>query len=225
MSSPQPEMLLREWEAALASARHTDWLLIRLRAFALPVVVIGVAFLASADLTSQWAQVAVEWYIAAFSVATTAFIGILVVMLALVLRDQESDAPGSATARPHAVEWLIYALLAGALLACEAAWWVRALFHGLEEANLPIAVLLVTFGTALASGLYLLDRYYYFRLLAGVLARAETLEDGLGFRLTASASGVSPRAPARVIVTLLYGLPVLAGLLVLVVFSVVAGGN
>jgi hypothetical protein len=214
---------LQEWHAALETARHFNDLLIRLRGIALPVTLSAAAFAAGADLSTTWSGVRVEWLISAFGVGFVA----LALMLTVAFWQHRRGDPGRGedlSADPLTLEWMIYGLVALGPGVAACILVARRDAGDVAAPDLPVEIPLLAFAMVVATLVYLLDRYYYFRLLIGAAGRAEDIEKTLGFRLTSTVTTTTPSAPARLLITLLYVVPVMCGMAVLVVFAAVAGG-
>ena len=69
---------------------------------------------------------------------------------------------------------------------------------------MPIAILAAV---VLLASLYIMDRFYYYKLLIGAVNRLAELEEGLGFEITARTSHFIPSEYATSIVTFFYCLP------------------
>lgn len=194
------QLRLEEWRGALDNARHFNDLLIRMRAFGIPIVVTvmgaGLGFATSVSL----GPVSVMWA----SVVTLVLAMLLPIYVALFFRS-ECDS-----LRPTWVEWVEMAILEGVLVAAlvfTASRYGTVMFGNGAQITFPVSMAVALFGLALLCGLYVMDRYYYFNLLVAAVTRARALECELEFSLTKTISDLTPIFAAKNVITTIYFLP------------------
>jgi len=193
-----------EWEMVVTTAQHFNDLLMRLRAFGLPVVgtIAGAGF--TLGLNNKFAEVP-DWTSAV--VVSANAIGLLVLVPVLLWArgwGREPYAPLNGAERKMWWSVTLVALMMGA------AFWSLVCanrIHLTHEHTLNAGPLILFFALAVLIVLYALDRFYYYKLLLGAVKRATDLEVGLGYEMTSTISGHIQPQHAASIITLLYYLP------------------
>lgn len=203
---------ITEWQEAMRTGRHFNDLLIRLRGIALPVLVAAGGLVTTVDLDLT-VRVALAVPVGAFFFVA----GLLALLLWKWVKGVEgTDTNGEPQSDSRKFERRAYWLLVAALVAFPAAalirWWRDE--RAVSTVELGIESFLVFVAAVMVSAVYILDRYYYFRLLIGAVRRATLLEKHIGFRLTRTITHETDPAKASVAVTALYGIPVAIGVLV-----------
>lgn len=214
-----------EWLAVTTITQHFNDLLMRLRAFGLPLVgtIAGAGF--TLGLNSEFARLS-DWTAAVFVTANAALLVAIVPFLLWV------RGWGSKGAEPlNGTERLMWWIPVAVAVAMAVAFWTLVCADRIDltaKHTYKAGPLILFFALAVLVVFYALDRFYYFKLLLGAIARATELEKQLGFRTTATVSQYVLPQHAASIVTLLYFLPGIAGyvaLLILVGLNPVIGSG
>jgi len=203
---------LEEWRMTLQTAQHFNDLLLRVRAFGLPLIVTVAGAGFALGLNGEIRGVE-QWVVAT-----------LITLSAAVL-------PGGAVYLLHREGWGTVpnrasgVALTGALEGSERLlWWLAILvgfFSGAaywalvvmghidlgDSETFSTAPLVLLFAVAVLLALYFLDRFYYYKLLLGAVNRASHLEKRFGFRLTDTITEITAPRQSATIVTLLYFIP------------------
>lgn len=209
----------------MATSRHFNDLLMKLRGLALPLVVGAGGVVTSAKLNGELPLVPL-WVLVLIPLALGVS-GLLAVGLAA--HHTPAGTSGGPSASAHSLEWDGYRLAASMPLLTAVGmigWAICVNGHSsAARVRVPLQIPLVFLAVLTAVTVYLLDRYYYFRLLIGAVLRAEALEHELGFGLTSSITEATPDIPSRLVVTALYGVPIIVGLLGLMLALIVISGQ
>jgi len=204
----------REWEMVIGVAQHFNDLLMRLRAFGLPLL----GTIAGAGLTLGFDKkvgTVPDWSSGAF-VGMNAFAVTLVVPYLLYARKWARDKKVPFHVSEQILWWTVPAIALAALggfvyLCASDAIDLK------DEHAISAGPLILFFALAVIVALYAVDRFYYYKLLMGAVDRATELEGRLGYEMTPRITAFIPPQEASSIVTLLYYLPGVLGYIALVV--------
>jgi hypothetical protein len=215
-----------EWEMTMEVAQHFNDLLMRLRSFGLPLVVIvaGAAFGLSIDVQVQDVP---NWAVAALLTANAIVVALVLVFV--------WTRPGWGAAAPDAEEYrirgdvelherLMWCLpLVFAAAGAASYWWFAAVDRVdlTSEVDYSAGPMVLLLAVAILVVLYALDRFYYYKLLLGAVNRASQLEAQMQFRLTDTITGLTAPRQSATIVTLLYFLPGLVAYSIMLAFLIV----
>lgn len=206
------DTIRREWEIVVDVAKHFNDLLMRLRAFGLPVV----GTIAGAGLTlgfnNSFGDVP-DWASAVF-VGVNALLVTLTVFFLLGVRGWARTGEVSLN-HSEVIMWLtipvVALLVAGGFgYLC----WNDTIDLS-KDHDLNAGPLILFFALSVLIVLYTVDRFYYFKLLMGAVDRATTLEAQLGYEMTPTITRFIEPQHAASIITFMYYLPGMAGYLAL----------
>jgi hypothetical protein len=193
-----------EWQMVVTTAQHFNDLLMRLRAFGLPVVgtIAGAGF--TLGLNNKFADVP-DWTSAVVVSVNAVGVSLLVVFL-LFVRHWGSEQYSPLNAAEKTMWWSVVVVALGMAVAF---WSLRCAgrITLTDEHALNAGPLILFFALAVLIVLYALDRFYYYKLLLGAVSRATELEEGLGYKMTRAISEHIQPQHAASIITLLYYLP------------------
>ncbi len=216
---------IEEWKMAVTLAQHFNDLLLRVRAFGLPLIttVAGAGFALGLRVEIRHVD---EWIPAAGITGN----GVLVTALLFFLLWRKGWGVAPARAEHVALQgnlqfWEKNMWWCVGLVACA---WVIAFWSLVWAGEIDIkasrsysaAPIVLFFGLAVVISLYALDRFYYYKLLMGAVSRASELEQELGFRLTDTITNLTAPGQSATIVTLLYFLPGMKAYFLLLIFVV-----
>ncbi len=117
-------------------------------------------------------------------------------------------------------EKVMWALVPLAAVAAAVAFWVLRWQDKIELGlgySLSARPIVLFFALAVLVVLYVLDRFYYYKLLMGAVGRAAELEEALGFRMTKTITNFVLPQHAATTITLLYFVPGMAAFCLLLV--------
>jgi len=216
---------LEEWRMALQEAQHFNDLLLRLRAFGLPLIatVAGAGFALGLDVEIRQVD---QWVPAAF----VTFNALLVPGAAVYLlfrqgwgRVPERAAGLGLTGVLVGWERSLWCLAALVAVCWAVVYWSLAAVGEIdltEAQTFSAAPLVLLFALAVLLVIYFLDRFYYYKLLLGAVNRASQVERDLKFRLTDTITAVTAPHQSAAIVTLVYFVPGMLAYMVLLLFVV-----
>lgn len=207
-----------EWKVAMENARHFNDLLIRFRMSGLTVVItLSLAGIASHQFVGNiqlWA-----WALPLTTLVITIF--------AWVALAWHTVQKVKRRATPHVLPelplfpiefglWAIFVAFASYFtcnIICRLVSSTLSLSFGSVAAYsiTPIALLVAV---VLLIALYVMDRFYYYKLLIGAVTRLGDLEEELHFEITAITNRAMPLAHATNLVTFFYALP---GIILLII--------
>jgi hypothetical protein len=209
---------LDEWKVAMENARHFNDLLMRLRMLGLPMVItLSVVGIASMQFISK---IEIGKCVIPLILLSTAIVGLIALIWHTIQKRRPSKSKEGKTEESNEqqkqlfpiywlefVLWLIFVGVASYFsvtslynLIISKEPWLNPTNYSLMPVTLLAAVVLLT-------SLYILDRFYYYKLLIGAVRRLTELEEELGFEITARTSQVIPPKYSTNIVTLFYCLP------------------
>lgn len=200
---------LSEWHSALGVAMHFNDLLMRLRGLGITAVVTimgaAVAFGMSAQITDVPKLVIVG------VLGTASIVG--AVFTHRVEGWSEQARAGLGRIENLMLSSLVFVFVVGLVWYSWRTWQERQ--EGFYS-DIPVALPITAFALSLLLTFYILDRFYYFRLLLGAITRLEEIErqGDESFRLTQAITEMTPRGLASAVVTLLYYIPALAGTII-----------
>lgn len=213
---------LEEWKVAMENARHFNDLLIRFRMLGMPMVItIAAAGIASMGLGNimtlcKWTNPFIAGALALFGIV---YLGLYSYSQFRAYRrkkkhkekeeDKKSQHPPLPFYRQELVVWWTFFLfpLASAIVVTTQLVLSHESLSLSNTALYPITPAVLGGALILLIALYLMDRFYYYKLLSGAVSRATELEEDLEFEVTARTTDFIPRREATNLVTLFYGIP------------------
>lgn len=204
----------REWEIVISVAQHFNDLLMRLRAFGLPLLgTIAGAGLAL-GLNNSFARIP-DWACAVF-VGVNVVAVVFLVPFMLYGRKWVDDKKVEITTTEQVMWWSV-PLLAVAMAIGFSYLCLSDTIDLTEHHTLNAGPLILFFALAVLIVLYIVDRFYYYKLLMGAVNRATTLEKKLGYEMTTTITEYIRPQEAASIITLLYFLPGVTGYVALMI--------
>jgi Na+/H+-dicarboxylate symporter len=187
------EKRLNEWKVSMENARHFNDLLMRLRMLGLPMVItLSVVGIASMQFISK---IEMGQLILPFILAVTAVVGWIALIWHTVQKftshktnereDKENDKQQEPPLPMYWFEFIIWIIFIGIVTFFAG----TSLYHLISSKEpllnspatyslMPIALLAAV---VLLASLYVMDRFYYYKLLLGAVSRLTELEESLGF--------------------------------------------
>jgi hypothetical protein len=220
-----------EWKAVVAVMQQFNDLLMRLRSFGVPIVatLAGAGF--ALGLRAQITDIPI-WVCGACS---TSMAAVLWLMIPFLLRRPGWGDSADGSGKPptgfwNRLRWYVWGptgqeRLDPCLHLWEKAMWyvpvmlstgftlaywvlvLRGNFELSEKHTFSAAPLVLFFALAVLTALYVLDRFYYYKLLLGAVRRAVELEQALGYKMTETITVLTSPGQSAIAVTLLYFLP------------------
>lgn len=222
--------ILEEWKTSMENARHFNDLLIRFRMLGLSMVItLSVAGIVAGGVISEiqlW-----KWSMPIIA-SIFAVIGLVAILWhtiqKLVYFHKMKINPKEVEEKKEApLPLLIFELITWIIFLIPLYWFSISNIYGLiniketfsfsnvaEYSLTPIALLAAVI---LLLSLYMMDRFYYYKLLLGAVSRLIVLEKSLEFEITECTSKFMPRNYATMLVTLFYCLP---GITLLIIFCI-----
>lgn len=221
---------LEEWKVSMENARHFNDLLIRFRMLGLSMVItLSVAGIAAGGVISKielW-----KWSMPIIA-SIFAIIGLIAIfwhtIQKLVYFHKMKINPKEVEEKQEApLPLLIFEIITWIIFLIPLCWFSVSNIYGLidskevfsfsniaEYSLTPIALFAAVI---LLLALYMMDRFYYYKLLIGAVSRLIVLEKSLEFEITECTSKFMPRKYATNLVTLFYCLP---GVTLLIIFCI-----
>lgn len=222
--------ILEEWKTSMENARHFNDLLIRFRMLGLSMVItLSVAGIAAGGVISEiqlwkWSMPIIASIFAVIGLVTILWHTIqkLVYFHKMKINPKEVEEKKEAP-----LPLLIFELITWIIFLIPLCWFSISNIYGLiniketfsfsnvaEYSLTPIALFAAVI---LLLSLYMMDRFYYYKLLLGAVSRLIVLEKSLEFEITECTSKFMPRSYATMLVTLFYCLP---GITLLIIFCI-----
>lgn len=222
--------ILEEWKTSMENARHFNDLLIRFRMLGLSMVItLSVAGIAAGGVISEiqlwkWSMPIIASIFAVIGLVTILWHTIqkLVYFHKMKINPKEVDEKKEAP-----LPLLIFELITWIIFLIPLCWFSISNIYGLiniketfsfsnvaEYSLTPIALFAAII---LLLSLYMMDRFYYYKLLLGAVSRLIVLEKSLEFEITECTSKFIPRNYATMLVSLFYCLP---GITLLIIFCI-----
>ena len=223
------EKMLNEWRSSMENARHFNDLLIRFRMLGLPMVItLAVAGIGSSGFVGKielWAWAIPLLTLALSLIGLAALFWHTIQKLMYFHRKkinrnelEEKQQP------PLPIYWLEFSTWVVFLSVLSGFTVID--FHNLINSQKPffqatahysITPIALIAAVTLLAALYLMDRFYYYRLLMGAVSRLASLEESLQFRITQTTSEFIPRKHATNLISFFYCVP---GIVLLVIACV-----
>ena len=92
---------------------------------------------------------------------------------------------------------------------------INIVIKSIEIIKVPIGILIISSGFLLLTSLYLMDRFYYFKLLVASVRSAEDIEENEDAILCKNISSEVPLNDSINIITYFYGLPAFGGITII----------
>jgi hypothetical protein len=200
------ELRVEEWKCSMENARHFNDLLMRLRMLGLPIVIT----LAAAGIAANAFDVSFEIPIWPLPMITflLALFGLISLVWHTIIKLIHKDSKHLEFSWLEFIVWIIFlALLVVPTYAFRADIlhsFSSYLNHKDTYSVTPFALLA---SVTLLIAIYLMDRFYYFKLLIAAVCRSAELEKTFDFRVTYTTCNIVPEKISQNLVTLFYCIP------------------